>query len=190
MRKLLFIAALTLFAVGPALARDCSSFEVTGSYDYVRVSTKVSVTKGTSTTSSTVTANLNGWNAEAAANATCWLGIVAQFSGVYGTPSGTSATLHVYPALFGPRINLRNSTSVTPFVESLFGVAHASVKQGGISASQNVFSTALGGGLDVKASSHMSIRLIEVDDLVTHIANRYQNNARISAGIVFRFGGS
>jgi opacity protein-like surface antigen len=47
----------------------------------------------------------------------------------------------------------------------------------------------LGGGADYKWNEHIAIRVIQVEYLYTHFGGARQNNARIEAGIVFRFGG-
>jgi hypothetical protein len=50
----------------------------------------------------------------------------------------------------------------------------------------------LGGGLDVNVSRHIAIRAAQADWLYTQFPNgvdNRQNNLRITAGIVFRFGG-
>jgi hypothetical protein len=54
--------------------------------------------------------------------------------------------------------------------------------------SENVFATALGGGLDVKATDRISIRVVQADWLGTHYSDDLQSNVRVSTGIVFHFG--
>ena len=51
----------------------------------------------------------------------------------------------------------------------------------------------LGGGVDVKASEHVAIRLGQVEYLMTRFketsaSRQTQNNLRFSTGIVYRFG--
>ncbi|MGD0955489.1 MAG: hypothetical protein ABR953_01490 [Candidatus Acidiferrales bacterium] len=49
---------------------------------------------------------------------------------------------------------------------------------------------ALGGGLDWNATEHIGVRLIQAEYLLTTFndgVNNRQNNARVSAGVVFRF---
>jgi hypothetical protein len=48
---------------------------------------------------------------------------------------------------------------------------------------------ALGGGADYKLAGPFAIRLIQVEYLYTHFGGVRQNNARIEAGIVYRWGG-
>jgi opacity protein-like surface antigen len=47
----------------------------------------------------------------------------------------------------------------------------------------------LGGGADYRVNEHIAVRVIQVEYLYTHFGGARQNNARIEAGIVFRFGG-
>lgn len=151
-----------------------------------------------------------GWNAELQINANRWFGIVADFSGHYGTPlSGTGVagldipSVHFYNFLFGPVVTYRGER-FQPFVHALFGVNRASVSDsvftpGG--GSDSAFAIALGGGLDVKLSRHVAFRLIQMDLLRTNHDpcgflggpgcgfDDHQNNLRFSTGLVFLLGG-
>ena len=90
----------------------------------------------------------------------------------------------------------------------LFGGAHVSgsVFNGGcdarihseggpctVSGSENAFAMTLGGGVDWNATSHIGIRVIQAEYLMTRFSgfgnngSDLQNNARISTGVVFRF---
>lgn len=196
MRKLLFLPALLLCISGIARAAcdtNPQPVEVGASYDYVRVNTTFSVPTGGSAGGSTATKtnlNLNGWNAEVAYNPFCMLGVVADFSGVYGTPSvgGFPIRSRVYSYVFGPRFNWRNSSPVTPFAEALFGGAHASFSNIDLgSLSQSAFEGNFGGGVDINVGPHMAIRP-KADYVLTHFGSRVQNNASISVAFVFKFG--
>jgi peptidoglycan-associated lipoprotein len=87
-------------------------------------------------------------------------------------------------------------SSLQPFGQALLGMAHSSgtLVQGSSSATTNAgaaFAANLGGGLDLNASRHFSIRLVEGDYLLTTFnngVNNHQNNFRIGAGVVFRLG--
>ena len=46
---------------------------------------------------------------------------------------------------------------------------------------------ALGGGVDLRLTRAVGIRLFQVDYLMTRFFDVKQNNARIAAGVVFRF---
>jgi peptidoglycan-associated lipoprotein len=90
-----------------------------------------------------------------------------------------------------------HTSSLQPFGQVLVGAAHSSgtLVQGSNAGSANAgaaFAANVGGGLDLNLSRRFSIRLVEADYLVTAFdngANNHQNNARIGAGVVFKFGG-
>ena len=64
-----------------------------------------------------------------------------------------------------------------------------------VSASQTDFSMTAGGGLDVKVSKRFAIRPFAIDYMLTSYPNlvtgtsTHQNGLRLSAGVLFRFGG-
>jgi opacity protein-like surface antigen len=117
--------------------------------------------------------------------------------------------------LFGPQYSYRRAPRVTPFVHALFGGMQANkfvpstmviVPGGGgivvppagcttifCYESETAFAMALGGGLDVKATHHVWVRAFQVEYLRANLtyANQIpatQNDLRVSAGIVVRFG--
>ena len=90
--------------------------------------------------------------------------------------------------MFGPKLAYRHNEKITPFAQALFGGARASAA----GASKNAFAMTLGGGLDWNATQHLGIRLIQAEYFMTRFnfgggISNTQNNARISAGVVFRF---
>jgi outer membrane protein OmpA-like peptidoglycan-associated protein/opacity protein-like surface antigen len=160
---------------------------------------------------------LHGGSTSVAYNFNRYLGLVADFGGYDNsrvtlfTPT-TKATFNsdgsAYTYLFGPRVSFRGHERFTPFFQALFGGAHASsVTISGCSGalpctplgSDNAFAMVTGAGLDVNISRHVALRLIEGDFLLTHFRNLlsadaqergWQENTRLSTGIVFRFGGN
>lgn len=107
--------------------------------------------------------------------------------------SGLDLTLTSYVA--GPRYRLGQFGRVAPFVQALFGGAHASGSlapgTGGNPGSPDAFAMIAGGGLDVVLGKHLALRAPEVDYFLTNFVNTvndHQNNLRVSAGVVFRFG--
>jgi peptidoglycan-associated lipoprotein len=109
--------------------------------------------------------------------------------------SGESLTLSTYTA--GARYLPMASHSLwQPFGQAFIGLAHSTgtIVQGtnpGAANAGAAFAANLGGGLDLRAGSQISIRLIEADYLLTTFdngSNNHQNNIRIGAGIVFRLG--
>jgi hypothetical protein len=53
---------------------------------------------------------------------------------------------------------------------------------------QTAFTAAFGGGVDVKATRFLWIRVIQADYLREHFSGDTQNNLRLSSGVVFPFG--
>jgi len=185
----LFLAAgLVCAAAGPAQAQEHSAWwraiDISAGYSYVRTNS------GNSNGF-----NVNGGSASAAYNLRDRFVIVAD-AGAYhfsGLPNGISSTMYSY--LFGPRINLmRTRGRLNPFVQALFGVARLNSSTQGVEAGENSFAMAFGGGLDIPLHGGFAIRAVEADYLVTRFSPAdglaaTQNNVRISAGLVIRFGG-
>jgi hypothetical protein len=117
----------------------------------------------------------------------------ARVSGI--SSAGYDLLLSTYTV--GARYRLRLGHSpLNPFGQLLVGAAHTSgsLVSGQTAANAGAaFAANLGGGLDLRASRRFSFRLIEADYLVTTIdngSNNHQNNLRLGAGVVLRFGKS
>ena len=140
-------------------------------------------------------ANLQGWEASLEGKLMPWIGIVADFSGHYGsqnfveaTPAGTvnvNVTGHEWEVLFGPRASIPVG-KFTPFGEFMVGLSH--INTGGTfpGPSNTAFATALGGGIDYRLFRPLALR-VEADYLHTSFFNTTQNNVRLSTGVVLRF---
>ena len=79
----------------------------------------------------------------------------------------------------------------------LLGGAHASGNMApgssGLPGSANAFAMTAGGGLDIRLTRRIALRAFEADYYLTHFDNDVsdkQNNLRIAAGVIVRFGGS
>jgi opacity protein-like surface antigen len=138
--------------------------------------------------------NLNGWNGSLEGKLFPFVGIVADFSGNYGTQSVpatvTSSTagsvdVSLYNVLFGPRVSF-SAGKFKPFAQVLVGVSHLSESASGSSNSDNSFAYALGGGLDYRLISPVSWR-VQVDLLRTGFFSTTQDNVRVSTGLVLHF---
>jgi hypothetical protein len=162
-RKLSFLLGLVFFISLSAHAQGLGDkVELFGGYSYLRAG-------GTSGV------NTNGWELAGQYRMSDWLGGVADFDGHYA--NGTS--LNTF--LFGPQVSW--PARVSPFAHVLLGGAHASA--GGISNS--AFAMAIGGGIDTRLTHGIYWRVIQGDYLPTHFGNAWENNARLSTGIVFKF---
>lgn len=169
MRKLFLLALLIVFVAAPAIAQETPKAELFGGYEYLHLNPG-----GT---------GCHGFGANIAYNFSDWLGGVADF-GICketGLPPGVSA--HDINYLFGPRVSYRRYGNLTPFAQVLFGDQHAA----GNNLAFDTFALTLGGGADYKFTDHVSFRG-QVEYLNTHFGSSSQNNARIEAGIVYRWG--
>ena len=189
-RLALLCGALLIFA-GAASAQDFPKFEAFGGYSYLHVSENGDGI------------NFNGGSGSVAYNFNSLLGVVADFGGYHGSQNfgeGENVSINVVTYLFGPKVSLRHG-KFTPFAQALFGGAHGSFNAtevcdarvrgqgdcGNENTSDNGFSLAVGGGVDWNATTHIGIRLIQAEYLMTQFLNSTQNNARISTGVTFRW---
>lgn len=136
--------------------------------------------------------NLNGWEGSLEGKFLPWVGIVADFNGLYGSnnfPTSSSQIFNVdareHNFLFGPRVSV-SLGKIRPFAHALFGAGHISVSTTGYSASDTSFAEALGGGIDYKLVPLISWRF-QGDYLQTRFFGNTQNNGRFSTGIVLNF---
>ena len=175
MKKAVVALALAILIAIPVCAQDNYKAEVFGGYQYTRINPGSGISGE----------NFNGWNASLTGNVNEWFGLTADFSGGYKDINGVSAKVHNF--LFGPTISSNKSEHFKPFAHALFRVSHASASFAGAGGSDNSFGMALGGGVDAGITRNVAVRLIQADYLMTRFGSDTQNNARISAGVVFRF---
>jgi hypothetical protein len=136
--------------------------------------------------------NLNGWNGSVEVKVLPFIGVVADFSGEYGSQSAATTFIPAFNTsigehnfLFGPRVSF-SVKKFRPFAEVLFGAAHISESGSGFSNSDTSFGDAFGGGIDYHLIPLISWR-VEGDDVQTRFASTRQDNLRLSTGIVFHF---
>jgi hypothetical protein len=121
--------------------------------------------------------NLKGWDAAVTGDVNKWFGIAGDFSGAYLSGG------HIYKYMGGPVISMDKEGRISPFVHFLVGGFRLSGE-----GTVNGFALAPGGGIDVKASKHVAIRVAQFDWILMHATGGWSNkNFRYSAGIVFRF---
>ncbi len=140
--------------------------------------------------------SMNGVNAWAGFNFAPHFAVVGEVGIEHASNiAGTSGDLTLTSYLFGPRYTMHRQGRFHPFVQALVGGAHASGSEApgtnGLSGSSNAFAAAVGGGLNFAFTERISFRLIQADYYFSDFkngSNDHQNNLRIGAGIVFRFG--
>jgi hypothetical protein len=161
--SLLFLVSLAAGTRASAQANVQDKVEIYGGYSYFHLDNA----PGTS--------NLNGWLLSGQYKFAPWLGGVAEFGGDYGGGQ------NVHTFLFGPQVSF--PARISPFVHVLIGGAHFSAPGFGDTS----FSTALGGGFDMRVAPAISWRIFQGDYLLTRFGGSTQDNARLSTGIVIRF---
>jgi len=163
MRTLTIVALSILALTIPVAAQEerVPQGELFGGYQFTHLSPSL---------------NAGGWKTAATGNLNRWLGVTADFSGSYKGGG------YMYTYMFGPTFSARMKR-LTPFAHALFGGATF-----GGGGSGGAFSMALGGGLDVNASRHLAVRLVQADWLMFYAdGGTAKKNVLASTGLVFRF---
>jgi len=140
-------------------------------------------------------ANVNGWQATLEGRVFPHVGIVADFTGHYGSQdfaafcevapcpiNFVNLSLSEHNVMFGPRFSA-SVGKLRPFFEAEVGVSHLTVNSAG---SHNSFATSVGGGIDYRLMRFVAWRF-QGDYVATRFFSTTQNNIRLSTGIVFRF---
>ena len=174
LRKALYAMCLVFLVLLPAMAQDVGKAEVFGGYSWAG-------------------GNFHGWNTSVTGNINKRFGIVADFSGHYGSELEGSILVkkdaHSY--LFGPRFSFRGKR-FTPFVYALFGATrfHESATVAGqkLSDSDSGFNSAFGSGLDVKVNNRVAIRAFQIDYFRPNFFGEAHNRGRLAFGVVLHLG--
>ncbi len=195
MRKFVSVGVLILGLCLAAAAADEPRVEAFGGISFLHIDTMGLNNQG-------LKANYAGWDTEFQVNVNKVLGLTADFGGNYGRLLPDTPTKHIYTYAFGPTFSFRGEHAVV-FAHTLFGANTTNIitAQGiGSTASDTAFAMAFGGGLDVKLSRVLALRLGQLDWLYTRHdlslvrvnglqLKDHQNNIRYAGGIVFNFGG-
>jgi len=182
MRRLLTLTPLLVLLTFVSAPRAFSQVELYGGYSHLSLSS----------TPSNIGSSSNGWQGGIYLHLLGPFGAEADYSNHYGVspriPSGGGRYyVPKFTELYGPRFTLA-LPRIHPFVHALFGTVHGTAETPLGSRSENAFGLAFGGGVNVKATRHVWLRLIQVDYLRAQFTNNTQNDTRVSAGLVFRFG--
>lgn len=192
---IVFVLSFALFFAAPLPAQD--KFEVFGGYSYLRASVNETGTifcPGPTCPSGTFTdhPSLNGWEGSLAYKLIKDLAVVADVSGNYGSLRSNLGheSTHRNTYLVGAQVSF--PARVSPFVHVLVGGVHESTAAGAAAFvfpahSGNAFAIALGGGIDLKVAPLIWVRLIQVDYMGTNFVSSFQNQQRVSAGVVVHF---
>lgn len=181
MRKFMWLLALGLFLALPGSGQDTPKLEIFSGGGFARADV------------GGADLNLYGWNGAVTENLNSWFGGTADFSGFYGrqTQPGTppvEVNVSAHTFMFGPRFTFRKAGAFTPFAHALLGGIRASQGYIGISQDATKFAAAFGGGIDIKVHKNVAIRVVQAEYLVTPFFGLRQDNIRLTAGVVLRFG--
>lgn len=165
-RLLLFSLGLFLFAI-PSRAQ--SSADASFGYSYFHLGGSGGL-------------NQNGVSGSIAYNPIPFMGAVGDFGFYHASPGGSS--FNTYTFLFGPRVNFRNPTKVTPFAQFLVGGAHATY----LGASATNFAYSVGGGVDLGVLPHLALRpQVDYVGIHSYSAGSTANCTRVSVSAVVHF---
>jgi len=107
-------------------------------------------------------------------------GVVGEMSGHFALPSKPATrTLNI---LFGPQVTLPRRV-FSPFAHFLIGYGHGYTD----GTWDNSFAMAIGGGLDMRIAPLLSWRILEGDDIITHLYGATEHCPKFSTGLVFTF---
>jgi len=176
MRKLILALIGICFLAVPALAQDDNdpTFEVFGGYSPRHLDLVA------------IDDNAHGFLTSVTVNPfrTKAVGFEGEFGGHFGSIPGVS--YEAYTAMVGPKVAGRFDR-VTPWGHLLFGGQH--IRGGG--ASSNDFGMTMGGGIDVNASRHVAVRVVQADYLYVRVAEgsllKDTNSYRFAFGIVLKW---
>lgn len=208
MRRALFVALAILASSSIAAAQsDYKKFEVFAGYSHNRVDTGIGDSDPDLDDIVDEREGFHGFNTSITGNVTRYLGLKFDFAGHFkerDIPFPLSSNLNldsrVFNFLGGVQVK-DNSTDATfkPFAHALVGAAHVRNKvtfSGGCIAivpspcpnftdSETGLAGAFGGGIDIRASNKIDIRVVQFDYNPTRVFDSTQHNFRIGVGIVF-----
>jgi hypothetical protein len=169
MKRLLLLGlGLSLGLLSAAPSRAQGSVDASVGYSYFHEGSGVDL-------------NMNGISGSIAYNPIPFMGIVGDFGAYHASPAGVS--VNTYTFLFGPRINFKNPTRVTPFAQFLVGGTHGTAAG---APSVTDFSYSFGGGVDLPVLPHLALRP-QVDYVGIRDSGNTTNCTRVSISAVVHF---
>jgi hypothetical protein len=201
---------ITCASIAAAQSADYKKFEVFAGYSHNRVDTGIGANDDDIDDFLDEREGFHGFNVSATGNVTRYIGFKFDVSGHFksrSVPFGTIASAadidsQIYNFLGGVQLK-DNSTDVTfkPFAHALVGLGHVRAKVNfsndfciaispspcpvDSTESENGFAGAFGGGIDIRASDKIDIRVIQVDYNPMRVSGTTLHNFRFGVGIVF-----
>ena len=173
-RRVVHSICLVCLTFVSATAQDAPKVEVFGGYSWAG-------------------ANFHGWNASVTGNVTKGFGITADSTGHYGNELAGPILIKqdAHSFLFGPRYAFRGKR-FTPFIYGVLGATrfHQSAVIAGqrLHESDTGFSSAVGGGLDIKVNERVAVRAFQIDYFRPTFFGEAHHRGRLAFGVVLLFG--
>jgi outer membrane immunogenic protein len=185
---LLLALGFAAMAPRPAAAQNGSRVDVGVDYNYVRTNASAGDCGCFA---------MNGGSGWVAFNFSHSLGVVGEIASQHASNiSSSDADLTLTSYLAGPRYTWGRARHFAPFTQVLLGGVYASGSlapgSSGLPGSANSFGMIAGGGLDIGFTRRIAVRAFEADYYLTRFnngVNDHQNNLRLAAGLIIRFGG-
>jgi hypothetical protein len=201
---------LACVSVAAAQSDDYKKFEFFGGYSHNRIDTGIGDDDPSLRDIINEREGFHGFNTSVTGNVTRYVGVKFDFSGHFKSksiPFGSiaSATVdidsRVYNFLGGVQIKDNSSESTfKPFAHALVGAAHARNRVNfsndvcaavfpspcptDFTETETGLAGVVGGGIDIRASNRVDIRVIQFDYNPTRLFGSTQHNFRIGVGIV------
>jgi opacity protein-like surface antigen len=226
MRSILCLTVLMICAATAFAQNDTPRFELFGGYSHLRqeriqsgdfravnglTPAQVQAILGQPITNNSGRVGLNGFDVSATGYLTKRFGLTGDFSANFKSESQTffgnpsQAKLRTMNFLGGPQVKFFNQSKAEPFVRALFGGSRNrnQVTNALATATDEYtsFAMAIGGGVDLKVSEHVDLRLFQIDWVpvftkdrrvvstdatVFDIRGRRRNDWRFAVGIVIK----
>ena len=190
MKRLLFVCAILVVGSFFVVAEDAPKFDVYGGWSYMHAS--VDNADVEEALGDDAYGTYKGFGVSGCGYITPNFGIVGDFS-YHSKGFEGDNSIKNYFLMAGPQFVMRSHDAVAPFVRGLFGLAHVkaegTVLLGTNNAkwelSENKFAFGFGGGIDVKVSDKVSVRVAQFD-YIRVLGDPIKSNVfRFGAGIVF-----
>ena len=202
---------LACASIAAAQSDDYKKFEFFGGYSHNRIDTGIGDDDPSLQDIINEREGFHGFNTSITGNVSRYFGFKFDLSGHYKNKTfpvlpSSSATIdfnsRIYNFLGGVQVKDNSSESTfKPFAHALVGAAHARNRVNfspdaciaispspcppDFTESETGFAGAFGGGIDIRASNRVDIRVIQFDYNPTRLFDSTQHNFRIGVGIVF-----